>query len=78
MKSGLEVVWRCLYCTITPIAESTAIGDEDMDAFDIPVSLKIENRETGMAVFFDLFNKRVSMRSLRLTKKSNINFLFVF
>ena len=52
MKSGLEVVWQCLYCTlvVTPIAESTAIGNEDMDAFDIPVSLEIENQEIGMAI----------------------------
>ena len=45
VKSGLEVVWRCLYCSeITdPLAESSRI-EEEMDAFDIPPSF-------GMLVF---------------------------
>ena len=55
VKTGAEVVWRCLYCTpdctATPIAESTALGDEDIShAFDIPDSLEMENQEMGMAV----------------------------
>ena len=45
VKSGLEVVWRCLYCSeITdPLAESSRI-EEEMDTFDIPPSF-------GMLVF---------------------------
>ena len=51
VKSGLEVVWRWLNCTPTPIAESTAIGDDDVDPFDIPASMEIENQENGTAIF---------------------------
>ena len=47
VKSGLDVAWRCLYCAPIPIAESTAVGDEDMgvtmDSFEIPDSLEMEN-----------------------------------
>ena len=42
VKTGLEVVWRCLYCSeITdPIGESSRI-EEEMDAFDIPPSFGV-------------------------------------
>ena len=60
MKSGLDIAWQCLYCAPTPIAESTAVGDEDMDAtmdaFDIPDSLEMENQDLGMTLFFQFFS----------------------
>ena len=58
VKSGLDVVWRCLCCAPTTIAESTAVGDEDMavtmDSFEIPDSLEMENQDLGRA-FFSMF-----------------------
>ena len=58
-KSGLDIAWQCLYCAPTPIAESTAVGDEDMDAttdaFDIRDSLEMENQDLGMTFFFLFF-----------------------
>ena len=53
MRSGLEVIWRCLSCSdsSTPIVESTRLSYEDMDAFDILASFEIENEETGMGTF---------------------------
>ena len=53
VRSGLEVIWRCLYCSAssTPIAESTRLSYEDMDTFDIPASFEIENEQTGMGTF---------------------------
>ena len=44
VRSGLEVIWRCLYCSAssTPIAESTRLSYEDMDTFDIPASFETE------------------------------------
>ena len=61
VKSGLDFAWRWLYCAPTPIAESTAVRDEDMavtvDSFNIPNSLEMENQDLGMAFFFNVFNK---------------------
>ena len=53
VRSGLKVIWRCLYCSAcsTPIAESTRLSYEDMDTFDIPASFEIENEQTGMGTF---------------------------
>ena len=53
VRSGLDVIRRCLYCSAssTPIAESTRLSYEDMDAFDIPGSFEIENEQAGMATF---------------------------
>lgn len=56
VKSRLEVVWWCsVNFTLTPIAESMAIGDKNMDAFGIPASLQIENQEIGMGMFLTSF-----------------------
>ena len=48
-----EVIWRCHYCSAspTPIAESTRLSYEGMDAFGIPASFEIENEQTGMGTF---------------------------
>ena len=53
VRSGLEVIWRCLYCSAssTPIAESTRLSYEDMDTFDIPASFETESEQTGMGTF---------------------------
>ena len=53
MRSGLEVIWRCLYCSAssTPITGSIRFSYDDMDAFDIPASFEIENEQTGMGTF---------------------------
>lgn len=55
VKSGLDVAWRWLYCAPTPIAESTAVRDEDMavtvDSFDIPNSLEMENQDLDESMF---------------------------
>ena len=53
VRSGLEVIWRCLYCSAssTPIAESTRLSYEDMDTFDIQASFELENEQTGMGTF---------------------------
>ena len=53
VRSGLEVIWRCLYCSAssTPIAESTRLSYEDMATFDIPASFETESEQTGMGTF---------------------------
>ena len=53
VRSGLEVIWQCLYCSAssTPIAESTRLSYEDMDTFDIQASFELENEQTGMGTF---------------------------
>ena len=53
VRSGLEVIWWCLYCSTssTPIAESTRLIYKDMDAFDFPASFETENEQTGMDTF---------------------------
>ena len=57
VRSGLEVIWRCLYCsdTSTPIAESTRLSYEDLDAFDILASFEVEEKQTGMGTFSVLY-----------------------
>ena len=57
VRSGEEVIWRCLYCSDNstdhslPVAESTRL--EETDNFNIPASF-VEliplNQETGMAI----------------------------
>lgn len=55
VKSGLDFAWRWLYCAPTPIAESTAVRDEDMavtvDSFNIPNSLEMENQDLDESMF---------------------------
>ena len=57
VRSGEEVIWRCLYCSDNstdhslPVAESTRL--EETDNFNIPASFEdliSLNQETGMAI----------------------------
>ena len=57
VRSGKEVIWRCLYCSDNstdhslPVAESTRL--EETDNFNVPASFEHSsslNQETGMAI----------------------------